>query len=293
MTQRNISRNSILGLVFARRGDYIGAMIPGRTIRFCLSAVIAIAMMACVVTMAEAASAFPYQKIIDRNAFALREPPPPAPDPTQIKPPPPKITATGIASIFGRTVGLMKVLEPTPPAEPGKPPGPAQEQSYILAVGERQGEIEVLAIDEKAATIKVSNYGTEQLLPLKTNLPPPTAPTPAPGAPPGVAIQPPVAGVPGAAAPPGGAPFAPIGGSVTTIGGTASATTAARTTIPTRTLRLPTLPGAPPQPQASGLSPEEQFILLHAIRENNADMPPAPPLPDSQSAPPMVPPMPQ
>src|ERR1041385_247409 len=85
----------------------------------------------------------PYQSIVDRNVFALKPPPPP-PDPEASKPPPVKITLTGITTILGNKRALMKT--PPPPGKPGEPA--KQEMSYILTVGQREGDIEVLDIDE-------------------------------------------------------------------------------------------------------------------------------------------------
>jgi hypothetical protein len=180
--------------------------------------------------------------------------------------------------LFGTKRALMKVLEAAKPTEPGKPPGPVQEQSYILSEGERQGEVEVLAIDDKAGRVKVDNYGTTMLLPLTTNMPPATAP--GPGAMP-------VPGAAAAAAFPGGMvnPAAP-GSPFTTFGGAGAPANPALTTIPQRTLRLP-VPAAPPAPvapqtpqsQTPGLSPDEQMILMHAIHESDPSGPPPPPLP--------------
>ena len=247
-------------------------MKRGRNIRFSLLAVNAIALTANVVTLAKAAGGFPYQEIIDRNAFALNPAPPPAPDPSTIKPPPPKILATGIANLFGTRRALLKVLEPGQPPEPGKPPAPAQEQSYILAEGERQGAVEVLAIDERAATIKVDNYGTVMVLTLKTNLP--TQPAPAPGtpAPPGM--------------PPGFAAAA-LGGSA---GGPPVPPGSPLQSIPMRTLRLPTpatAPAvvAPPPPPAAAQNPasiEEQTIMMELLRLD----PNGPPSPPTELTPP-------
>ena len=226
----------------------------------------------------------PYQGIIDRNVFGLKEPPPP-PEPGPVKPPPPKITATGFVMIGVTKRALLKVMEPAKPPEPGKPPTPAQEQSYILSEGERQGEVEVLAIDDKAGTIKVNNYGTEMVLSLITNLPA-AAPAPVTGPPP--VPMPPMAGSPVPAS--GGFAIpATVPGTFATIG--ASPTPTAMKTIPARTLRLP-VPAAPPAlpqaaapatPQAPALSHEEQIILMEVNREltkeqvQRGDLPPLPP----------------
>ena len=95
----------------------------------------------------------PYQGIVDRNVFGLKPPPPP-PDPESTKPPPPKVFLTGITTILGNRRALLKM---TPPAKPGEP---AKEQSFTLGEGQREGEIEVLEINEKVGTVKVNNYGT-------------------------------------------------------------------------------------------------------------------------------------
>lgn len=102
----------------------------------------------------------PYQNIVDRNVFSLKPPPPP-PDPTEVaKPTALKITLTGITTILGNKRVLMKT--PPPPGKPGE--GPKTEQSYILTEGQREGDIEVLEIDDKAGSVKVNNAGTIQTL---------------------------------------------------------------------------------------------------------------------------------
>src|SRR5690242_1103292 len=85
-----------------------------------------------------------YESITDRNVFGLKPPPPP-PDPEAAKAPPVKITLTGITTIIGKRA-LLKT--PPPPSKPGETS--KGEQSYILAEGQREGDIEVLEIDEKA-----------------------------------------------------------------------------------------------------------------------------------------------
>src|SRR5262249_37418731 len=102
-----------------------------------------------------APSAGPYDGIVDRNVFGLKPPPPP-PDPEATKAPPSKITLTGITTILGNKRALMKT--PPPQGKPGEQP--KGEQSYILTIGQREGDIEVLDIDEKAGSVKVNNAGT-------------------------------------------------------------------------------------------------------------------------------------
>ena len=143
----------------------------------------------------------PYQGIVDRNVFGLKSPPPP-PDPEANKPPPPKVFLTGITTILGNKRALLKT---TPPAKPGEP---AKEQSFTLGEGQRDGEIEVLEIDEKAGTVKVNDYGTITTLDFdKNGVKVAGGVPPAPGAP-GAPAARPGGFVPG----PVGNPFPPAGG---------------------------------------------------------------------------------
>lgn len=104
----------------------------------------------------------PYQEIVTRNVFALKPPPPP-PSPEDTKPPPSKITLTGITTFLGKKA-LMKT--PPPPVKPGVPAagGPPTDRFYMLGEHERDGDIEVVAIDEKAGSVKVINGGVEVTL---------------------------------------------------------------------------------------------------------------------------------
>jgi hypothetical protein len=47
---------------------------------------------------------------------------------------------------------------------PAQPPEPAKVVSCILTPGQREGPVEVLAIDETAGTVRVNNSGTEMVL---------------------------------------------------------------------------------------------------------------------------------
>src|SRR5438874_10444134 len=100
----------------------------------------------------------PYQGIIDRNVFALKPMPINKIDEGVKKPDPPKITLTGITDILGKKQALMNV------AMPAKPPEPAKQQSFIIASGQRDGDLEVLDIDVKVGSVKLNNFGTEMLL---------------------------------------------------------------------------------------------------------------------------------
>jgi hypothetical protein len=75
-------------------------------------------------------------------------------------------------------------LKATPPPKPGEP---AKEQSYTIAEGTKDGDIEVLEVDEKGGTVKVNNYGAVMTLDFDKNgvkvasAPPPPGGMPHPG----------------------------------------------------------------------------------------------------------------
>jgi hypothetical protein len=118
----------------------------------------------------------PYAPIVVRNVFGLNPPQPVDTNATQADLP--KITPNGIMSIFGQLQVLFKV------AGTAKPGQPAKDESYILSEGQRQDEIEVIQIDEKASLVTFNNHGTVQELPLaKANPPPVSTPMPAQGGP--------------------------------------------------------------------------------------------------------------
>jgi hypothetical protein len=112
----------------------------------------------------------PYAPIVVRNIFGLNPPPPV--DAVPPGDPPPKITPNGIMSIFGQLQVLFKV------AGTAKPGQPAKDEFYILSEGQRQDEIEVTHIDEKASLVTFNNHGTVQELPL-VNAPAVSTPMPA------------------------------------------------------------------------------------------------------------------
>lgn len=236
--------------------------------------------------------AAPYAAIPERNVFGLKPPPPP-PDPEQNKPQPPKITPTGITTILGKKMALFKVQMPA------KPPEPAHEQSFILTEGEREGQIEVVEIDEKLGAIKFNNFGSVVSLTLEKDgakLPASPAPAPVPGAPPHAVgyIPPP--------APTAISSFSPGGSSITTLGGGSGLKS-----IPNRQLRVPgggmsgpafgtpnyggttAAQGQTAANQQPAISPEEQAILIEVERERTK-VPVSkgllPPLPPTELTPP-------
>jgi len=102
----------------------------------------------------------PYAAIATRNLFGLNPPAPlgPVEDPVKNLP---KITPTGIMTVFGHSQVLFKVA---PVA--GKPGPGAKEDYYILSQGQAQDEIEVIKIDEKNGLVTFDNHGNTQELPL-------------------------------------------------------------------------------------------------------------------------------
>jgi hypothetical protein len=106
----------------------------------------------------------PYNSIAARNVFGLNPIPPPAPpqDPNAI--PPPKITLTGITTIFGPAEALYKVAAY---AKNGKQ---VPEQSYILTEGESQDDIEVTMIDTQKDIVTFNNHDQTQVIPLANGM---------------------------------------------------------------------------------------------------------------------------
>lgn len=117
----------------------------------------------------------PYLMVVGRNVFALR--PEQRQDPPLVSAPLPTVTPTGITTILQAKCVLLKVRYPS------RPPEPVKETSCILTVGQREGPIEVLAIDEIAGSVKVNNSGTEMVLTLDRDSPK-APPSPVPPNPP-------------------------------------------------------------------------------------------------------------
>lgn len=227
---------------------------------------------------ADSSSGSPYQAIVDRNVFGLRPPPPP-PSPEANKPPPPNIILNGITTILGKKQALMKINLPP------KPPEPAKEQAFILTVGQRDGEIEVLAIDEQAGMVTVNDYGTITNLTLKDNGPKtagggaPAGAVPAHGMipPPGGQVPAPFGGNPAFRSIPTMRPMRPLGMGTGGAMSPAATTTAATTASPGiytgggATLSgfgsTPTTTAQPQQPAMPQLSTEEVAAMMEVNRE--------------------------
>jgi hypothetical protein len=226
----------------------------------------------------------PYQGIVDRNVFGLKPPPPPA-DPESTKPPLPKIYLTGITTFGGKRAFLKATPEKPKAGEAGK------EQSYMLAEGQRDGDLEMLQIDEINRTVKVKFVDTIVPLDFTNNgakpiAAPPPAPGP-PGAPGGPAIPAPGGGrgmkgqapglPPRTLRVPGGRGTAAMGGAAAGYGGApgAGAGYAPGTTAQTQLA----------QAQPSALTPEQQAVLMEAERDLHRNDPTFPPLPPTALTP--------
>ncbi len=157
-----------------------------------------------------------YGDIIRRNAFNLHEPAPPKPPP---EPPPSiKVNLTGITTILSGKRAFFLVQEQ------GKQP-----ESKMLKEGERDGQIEVISINESSGSVKLKVGDKETELTFeKDGIKPPSSPSaPAPGS--GVPV-PSVPIMPGAVIPSASPTTTGITPSGTTVGGIGSS-------MPTRPLR--------------------------------------------------------
>lgn len=211
----------------------------------------------------------PYTTIVTRNIFGLL--PMPTNNPADSLPPPeppPKITPNGIMSIFGKLQVLFKVAVKPPPGQPAK------DASYVMCEGERQDEITVVKIDEKAGVVTFDNHGTPQELPLIVA--PASSGGPGPGGP-GM--------IPGGL-PPGGAglgtvgrnPFNPppgamgrFGGGGNPGGGVNPSTDGASPFSAMPTPGGMNRPNSAPQQPQEQLSAAEQMILMEAQRAQMLD----------------------
>jgi hypothetical protein len=127
----------------------------------------------------------PYSAVVARNAFGLKDPPPPK---IETLPPPaaplPKVVLTGIVtSLMGREPRvLLEVTE----QEPGKA---ANVKKPIMRQGEKDGTIEILTIDIANNQVTIRNGGVQTNVTFEVAK---ASSTPAPGLP----------GLPGLAPPP-------------------------------------------------------------------------------------------
>jgi hypothetical protein len=212
-----------------------------------------------------------YESIPARNIFGLR----PVEQAQVTNQPPvlPKLILTGITTILGNKRVLMKEL---PPA--GPPGATNREESLILTEGQREGPVEVLAIDEKAGRVRVNNSGTEMTLTFEIDgvklagTPPPAAPVPGPPAalPPGM-TNPSLPATPNLPTRhfPGRTPRVSVPGQAPEAAPGFNAGAAA----PEPGAALPPTGAGPNPPTAAtppldGFTPEEQQIILQLQRES-------------------------
>lgn len=226
------------------------------------------------VGMVAAANAVnPYLAIVERNSFGLKPPVNPA---DLVKPPSPvvaEIKLQGMTTILGRKQVLLKVRVPA------KPPETARDESLVIVEGQREGEVEVLEINQDEGTVRLKNGGTPLVLNMKDHAEKPV-PSPSPAAAPGAPqvgnikspTPQPLPGSP-AVPNPAGASVSTFGGGVgpgvAGFGGAATSGNSAAKSIPTRTLRSNSTLGANnphPAGEFQNLSPEAQAILIEAQR---------------------------
>src|SRR5947207_2461570 len=125
--------------------------------KYILGALAIVAVCPSAKVLSAAASADYYKQIPARNLFGLHEQVVVVKDP--IPPPLPKIILSGITTM-GNKLAFLKVQ--SPPPKPGEQQ--QAEQSLMLMEGQREGDIEILEIDEKAGTVRVKNSGTEMTI---------------------------------------------------------------------------------------------------------------------------------
>lgn len=204
-----------------------------------------------------------FGQIPQRNVFALKgqEVPPQASPPEA---PLPKITITGITTILGDKLVLLKAQ---PPAKPGVP---AKEESMILAEGQREGPVEVLSIDVKSGDVKLNNAGTVMTLNLAKNGPKPPLTPPPSAVPPRIPTYSGPRSIPQGQ--PGAAPPLPV--RVPHWPGSAAPSATGTALSPTGGGPVP--PGyATPAPQSlplQNLTPQEQAIVQQ-LQQTSATQP--------------------
>ena len=207
----------------------------------------------------------PYAPIVAHNMFGLN--PPQAADALAADAnPPPKITLTGIMTIFGSRQALFTV------DVAGKPEQSGKNGSFILGEGQRQNDIEVTRINEKSGVVTFNNHGVVQEIPLTKAQAITASTTPITSITPTMPIA-------VGSRPFGNHPGPPNGGSLN--------------------LQAIPMPGGGPTQQSqqsqSTLTPEAQIVGMEVNRQLTADqvikgeLPPLPPTPLTPDDPPMPP----
>lgn len=224
----------------------------------------------------------PYQPIVERNIFALKPPTPPSVAVPETAAPPPNVELRGISTLFGRPQVLLTIKTA------GKPPETPKDQSLILDVGQRDGDVEVLEINPAIGAVRLRNQGKEIALTLAENAVKPTA------------TATPVAALSSAGSPnpvlspkPSSSASSALGlpqniNNNSGVGGTTPSGTRVPSSLPTRSLRSGVNNLNPPnqiQNDARTLPLEAQHALIEIERERTREaveagkMPPLPPIP--------------
>jgi hypothetical protein len=111
----------------------------------------------------------PYESIVARNPFQLREPPPP-PDPNELAktPPPPLATVevTGVLNMLSKKKAFLEIVP-----GPGKP-----SDKRTLEEGDRVDMVEVLFIDVENSEVRINNGGVITNIALKSPAKAPAGP---------------------------------------------------------------------------------------------------------------------
>jgi hypothetical protein len=166
-------------------------------------------------------SSNPYHTIIGRNAFRLKDPPPPqAPPPVVAPAPTVKVILTGITTIFGKTRALLEITE----QEPGKT---AATRKPVMREGESDGGVEVISINMEKGLVRIRSGGSETNISFDTPKLAGAAAAPAAFAgfsPPPPATTAAVAGVPTVLSPMNAAPDHPTRSSSVTVFGSSGST---------------------------------------------------------------------
>lgn len=281
-------------MVFGKGMEYHGDVMRTRKSELlALACLVGAGMSLACADVAEPKGRDVYDVIVVRNPFGLKDPPP-ALGPEATNPPPVKVDVkiTGItANPTGKKAWFMI------PPQPGKSANP---KYFSVAEGGKENDIEVLEINENAATVKILNAGVSVVLNFRehglaapaTLAVPGVAPAPGqggrvPGVNPGVPVSA-AAYAPSAA---GLAP-APMAQAVAHAGaqpgvqpGVEGAGMSSTRTIPSRNLRTaPIDTTAAPQP---AVDPAIQYIQLkaqeEAARQRGIAFPPVPTLPGLQT----------
>lgn len=219
-----------------------------------------------------------YQEIVERNAFGLKDPPPPPEMTATQQVAQVNIQFTGITSSFGVKKAYFRIPD-------GQKPG-----TFLypcIKEGERDGTIEVVQIDEKSGAVKIRNAGSPMTLTFETHAIKTAGALVGggPGAPgaPGVP-----AGLPGGNPPnptAAGQPMSALPGNVNPGGMAPAAAAQNPSAIPSRTLRTGSTFGGSSSGNIGSQatvpvtkSPETDAINFEIIKATQPDGPPLPPI---------------